>query len=755
MVESVETRAGSVGSAVEARVGELLNDYLDRRARGEPISEEVLLAEHPDVADILAQHLSLLRALAPSSNAIPELLAKRMLSPSSAPEYAAELGNYRITAVIGRGGMGIVLRAIEQPLHRPVALKILRPELAADRRALVRFAHEAKAAAALRHPNIVTVHACGECDGTNYLAMELIDGPSLADALARESPLLTEEIRRIFGELLQGLAAAHSAGLIHRDIKSSNILLDGPHRQVKIADFGLARITASNTRVTMLQSAIGTPQYMSPEQARGDENVDHCTDLYSAGVVLYEMLTGRVPFKGDSPSALIHAILSTEPPAPRTLRASADKHLSRLSMKLLAKRKEDRFVSTDEALAAFEQRRGFRLRWSPNSRRRVLVAIALALCGIGFSFMVQSMRRDSFVSKVRLGKLEDGRLPTTIEARYGDDVDWNRFYTFPDPQRTVVAAELVKLGPGYEPIVLAGVQSSTDHEALFAFDAKRRDVASRKPLWSEKVEMLYRWPDCQPPTEVVVSSILPFEYDRSPGQEVALVGGDRSEYPTYIAVFDPRTHEFLAKYWHVGQIKYLKAAPDFLGSDRPAIIAVGVNNKLDGFKQRVDGDPKPIAAFDIVPMLMVLDAKSMQGERLINVPGTSHRMPDIESVLPYSYAFLNAAAGDLDVSIDPETSGRSPPSQNPRDREMMNFLEPRIVRCPDNTGHPFCIEIVINRSNKEEERSSAQFTFDPELQEITFIPIGSETQGLTKEFWLEKFHRLGIRGQYVGPSDGP
>ena len=205
--------------------------------------------------------------------------------------------------------------------------------------------------------------------------MDYIDGPSLADLIHADGRLAADTVRDFFGQLLSGLAVAHQAGLIHRDIKSSNILLDGDFPEtksspasatakasstIKIADFGLARIVSAQTRMTLPDSVFGTPEYMSPEQARGDDNIDHRSDLYSAGVVLYEMLTGRPPFKADAPSAVIHQILHDDPPDPRKVIGSADPRLAALALRLMAKYPEDRFRSASEAIDALHAGKGVR-----------------------------------------------------------------------------------------------------------------------------------------------------------------------------------------------------------------------------------------------------------------------------------------------------------------------------------------------------------------------------------------------------------
>ncbi|UCG33804.1 MAG: serine/threonine protein kinase, partial [Phycisphaerales bacterium] len=294
----------------EGRIASVLGEVLDRQARGEVVCKEEVLAAHAELADDLQQHLDTIDQLRPPDAQVEGLIAQGVLAKSSDPCYAAEFGPYKIVGVLGRGGMGIVLKAYEESLNRTVALKILRPELAQDETALKRFTREAKAAAALRNPNIVTVHAVGQERGTRFLVMEYVDGPSLADVVREQGPLEAETSRRLFGGLLRGLSAAHEAGLIHRDIKSANILLDGPDRRVKIADFGLARMLTAQTRLTLGDSVLGTAEYMSPEQVGAKRiHVDARSDVYSLGATLYELLTFQPAFGGVDQSDLLSEIL--------------------------------------------------------------------------------------------------------------------------------------------------------------------------------------------------------------------------------------------------------------------------------------------------------------------------------------------------------------------------------------------------------------------------------------------------------------
>src|SRR5262245_7004629 len=220
------------------------------------------------------------------------------LSPTERPDALGRLGHYEILAVVGSGGFGVVLKAFDEQLHRIVAIKALNQSLATSATARRRFVREARAAAAINHENVVHIHAVDETGAVPYLVMEYVAGASLDDKLQASGPPGVKEILRIGVQIASGLAAAHKQGLVHRDVKPANILLENGVERVKITDFGLAR-TVDDVALTQTNIIAGTPCYMSPEQARG-ETVDHRSDLFSLGSVLYAMCTGRTPFRADS-----------------------------------------------------------------------------------------------------------------------------------------------------------------------------------------------------------------------------------------------------------------------------------------------------------------------------------------------------------------------------------------------------------------------------------------------------------------------
>src|SRR5262249_15406715 len=207
-------------------------------------------------------------------------------------------GVYTLEGEIGRGGMGVVYRARDERLQRRVAIKVLPPELAFQSDIRARFTREAQTAARLSHPHIVPIHTVGEGEGLVYFVMGYVDGESVGGRIKRRGQLPVEEARRIMKETADALGAAHSLGVIHRDIKPDNILLEGTRGRVMVTDFGIAKALsqASGATLTGAGVAIGTPSFMSPEQAAGEREIDGRSDLYSLGIVAYQMLTGELPF---------------------------------------------------------------------------------------------------------------------------------------------------------------------------------------------------------------------------------------------------------------------------------------------------------------------------------------------------------------------------------------------------------------------------------------------------------------------------
>jgi len=261
------------------------------------------------------------------------------------------VGNCVVESLLGQGGMARVYRARQTNLERIVAVKILPPYYAADPAFVERFKLEAKALARLSHPHIVIVHDAGEDDGRLYIIMEYIAGGNLRDLMDHVIPL--REITRIIREVAGALTYAHHQGIIHRDVKPVNVLMDTNKRAV-LSDFGIAKMMATSAAMTRSGAGVGTPEYMSPEQCRGGA-VDNRADIYALGVMLYEMLTGHTPFEADNYTALAHSHIYEAPTPPSQLNPRISPAVQAVVMKALEKDPADRFQQATEMSIALDQ----------------------------------------------------------------------------------------------------------------------------------------------------------------------------------------------------------------------------------------------------------------------------------------------------------------------------------------------------------------------------------------------------------------
>jgi hypothetical protein len=277
----------------------------------------------------------------PEAGAVPDFL-----TPSQKPGSLGRLDHFEILEVVGRGGMGVVLKGFDEKLHRVVAIKVLAAELAVSGTARQRFTREARAAAAVSHEHVVTIHAVEEDHRPPYLVMQFVDGVSLQEKLDEGGPPGLKEILRIGLQTAEGLAAAHRQGLVHRDVKPANILLENGVERVKLTDFGLAR-AVDDARLTQSGVIAGTPLYMSPEQAAG-EPIDHRSDLFSLGSVLYALCTGRPPFRAEGTHAVLRRVIDDTPRPIREVNHEIPDWLCDLIARLHAKNPADRFQSARE-----------------------------------------------------------------------------------------------------------------------------------------------------------------------------------------------------------------------------------------------------------------------------------------------------------------------------------------------------------------------------------------------------------------------
>jgi hypothetical protein len=382
------------------------------------------------------------------------------LLPADNPDCLGTIGQYEITEVIGRGGMGIVLKGHDPKLSRVVAVKVLAPELASNASARKRFLREGRAAAAVSHDHVVTIYGIDDGATLPFIAMEYISGQSLEDRIKAEGSLELTEILRIGMQIASGLAAAHAQGLVHRDVKPGNILLENGVEKVKITDFGLAR-AVDDVRMTKPGVVTGTPEYMSPEQARG-ESVDPRTDLFSLGCVLYAMCTGRSPFRAENTVAMIRRVCEDTPRPIQDVNSDIPGWLAHITNELLEKSVNDRFQSglelaelLGQCLAHLQQpsvnplperleKAGHR-RPRPTTRRRgwLAAAAALAVALGGLSLTEATGVTDLTGTVIRIAR-GDGTLVVQV-----DD---------PEVSVSIDGEELVITGAGAKEIRLGAGQ---------------------------------------------------------------------------------------------------------------------------------------------------------------------------------------------------------------------------------------------------------------------------------------------------------
>ena len=295
----------------------------------------------------LERSFSMLKLTAGSNAPGVSLMPTTFMNVTTALE-----GRYQVLKELGRGGMGIVFQAYDKELKEQVAIKVLSPLLSSDPDALERLKREVSSARRVTHPNVIRIHDISEFNGLHFISMEFFEGISLKDYIKKTGVLSLMQALNIALQICDGLEAAHRQGIIHRDLKSQNVII-GPTNQIKIIDFGLAR--AGNLEgLTATGLIMGTPEYMAPEQVAG-KSVDERADIYSLGIILYEMFTGRVPFKGDSAIAVGFQQLKEDPPKPRDINPQLPPEIESVILQALQKNPLSRFLSVGELKSNLEK----------------------------------------------------------------------------------------------------------------------------------------------------------------------------------------------------------------------------------------------------------------------------------------------------------------------------------------------------------------------------------------------------------------
>jgi serine/threonine-protein kinase len=354
--------------ADEETLATLVEELSEREAPEAQALLERMVADHPALAgqlrelfaamlvtDAVAEHSAVIETGLRERTAATTIGRDPAAPPAFPPPAAAvtlplEFGDYELVEEIGRGGMGVVYRALQKSLGRTVAIKMLLRRDLASPADLARFRSEAEAAAQLDHPGIVSIFEVGEWDGHPFYSMQFVEGTTLAKRLL-EGPLPDREAASLAAKVADAVQAAHARGVLHRDLKPSNILIDAagePH----VSDFGLAKRLAADESVTHTGAILGTPCYMSPEQAAGSRgDVGPASDVWSLGAILYQMLTGRPPFQASSPMDTLLAVLEADPPVPRSIDRRIDRDLEMIALKSLQKPQELRYASAAQLAA--------------------------------------------------------------------------------------------------------------------------------------------------------------------------------------------------------------------------------------------------------------------------------------------------------------------------------------------------------------------------------------------------------------------
>lgn len=447
------------------------------------------------------------------------------------------IGNYQIVSEIGRGGMAVVYKAYQPSLNRYVALKVLPPQFTFDTEFLRRFKQEAQNAARLKHPNIVIIHDVGEAGSYHYIVMEYLDGITLKALIERSGALPEPRALNILVQIASALGYAHAAGFVHRDVKPANVMI-GANDLATLTDFGIAK-AAEGAKLTKTGTLIGTPEYMSPEQARGDA-VDYRTDIYSLGVVAYEMLSRRVPFGGTTPHAVLHKVIYEAPPALRSVNPRVSAQVAEAIMRAMAKEPRVRFASAGEMVRAAvaqlvqpqpivipHEARQTVIRPSGSAARRRSLLVPVGIVGLAIVAILSTLL-------IVAGNLQIARVTPTPSLV--------KLLTF---QETL--ARLQPLAPGYAiPIRIYASRRSRVLDVSFYLTSNETEIRAHvSPDCGKLVAVVSKrldssniphWVELHVSQEVFVNGTFCIFLETSPGSVVSIGVNDSSQYLIRVAV---------------------------------------------------------------------------------------------------------------------------------------------------------------------------------------------------------------------------
>ncbi len=407
----------------DPRVQRLIEEMLDSGSSAEEVCRDTPELVHP-VHEGWRKYLAFEARL---DEIFPEPESAGDAGAMQAEDAPPRVPGYELIGVLGRGGVGVVYKAVHLRLNRTVALKMLLAGAFATRAERQRFAREAELVAGLRHANVVQVYDVGDLDGRPYFTMEFIEGGSLADSIAG-TPRPARQAAELVATLADAIAAAHAGGVVHRDLKPSNVLLTADGTP-KVTDFGLARRLEAGAGMTQTGFPVGTPSYMAPEQARGETHaIGPAVDVYALGAILYELLTGRPPFRAETPTETVHQVIHQDPAPPSRLNARVPRDLETICLKCLHKDPQRRYATAAalaDDLRRFEEGRPIQARplsrvariWRRVRRRpadAALVAMALALVGLtlGGWMWLERQRAEQRAEKAR----QEGRESQAVEG---------------------------------------------------------------------------------------------------------------------------------------------------------------------------------------------------------------------------------------------------------------------------------------------------------------------------------------------------